>query len=106
MHARSFGGNRHPAPCAVSNQHLRAHVGYMERVPKRFPHVNTYSTRLLATSELPAETGLSKSISKDLKRRGFRFVGPTVIYAFMQAVGMVNDHTIDCFRYKPLARKS
>jgi DNA-3-methyladenine glycosylase I len=49
-------------------------------------------------SELPGETGLSKAISKDLKRRGFRFVGPTVIYAFMQSVGMVDDHTIDCFR--------
>lgn len=49
-------------------------------------------------SELPAESELSKAISKDLKRRGFRFVGPTVIYAFMQAVGMVDDHTTDCFR--------
>ncbi len=49
-------------------------------------------------SELPAETDLSKAISKDLKRSGFRFVGPTVIYAFMQAVGMVDDHTVDCFR--------
>jgi DNA-3-methyladenine glycosylase I len=54
--------------------------------------------RWTALSELPAETELSKAISKDLKRRGFRFVGPTVIYAFMQAVGMVDDHTADCFR--------
>ena len=51
-----------------------------------------------ALSELPAETDLSKTISKDLKRRGFRFVGPTSIYAFMQSVGIVDDHTIDCFR--------
>ena len=49
-------------------------------------------------SELPAETDLSKAISKDMKRRGFRFVGPTVLYAFMQSVGMVDDHTVDCFR--------
>jgi DNA-3-methyladenine glycosylase I len=49
-------------------------------------------------TDLPAETPLSKEISKDLKRRRFRFVGPTVIYAFMQAVGMVDDHTVDCFR--------
>ena len=49
-------------------------------------------------SELPAETDLSKTISKDLKKRGFRFVGPTSIYAFMQSVGMVDDHTLDCFR--------
>ncbi|HCB48414.1 MAG TPA: DNA-3-methyladenine glycosylase I, partial [Chloroflexi bacterium] len=50
-------------------------------------------------SELPAKTELSEEISKDLKRRGFSFVGPTITYAFMQAVGMVNDHTVDCFRY-------
>jgi len=53
-------------------------------------------------SELPAETPLSKSLSKDLKRRGFRFVGPTSCYAFMQSVGLVNDHTVDCFRYREL----
>jgi DNA-3-methyladenine glycosylase I len=52
-----------------------------------------------AMSELPAKTELSEEISKDLKRRGFSFVGPTITYAFMQAVGMVNDHTVDCFRY-------
>ena len=51
-----------------------------------------------ALSEIPAETDLSKAISKDLKRKGFRFVGPTAIYAFMQSVGMVDDHTVDCFR--------
>ena len=58
------------------------------------PIVNRWRT----LSELPAETELSKTISKDLKRRGFRFVGPTVCYAFMQTVGMVDDHTVDCFR--------
>ena len=50
-------------------------------------------------SQLPAKTELSEHISKDLKNRGFNFVGPTIIYAFMQAVGLVNDHTVDCFRY-------
>jgi len=55
-----------------------------------------------ALSELPAETELSRALSKDLKRRGFRFVGPTVCYAFMQAVGLVNDHTVGCFRYPEL----
>ena len=48
--------------------------------------------------ELPAETDESKAMSKELKRRGFRFVGPTICYAFMQAVGIVDDHTLDCFR--------
>ena len=58
------------------------------------PIVNDFRT----LAELPSETDLSKAISKDLKRRGFRFIGPTVIYAFMQTVGMVDDHTVDCFR--------
>jgi DNA-3-methyladenine glycosylase I len=55
-------------------------------------------------AEIPAETPLSKTISKDLKRRGFRFVGPTIVYAFMQSVGMVDDHTVDCFRFAALDR--
>ena len=50
-------------------------------------------------SELPARTKESDAMSKDLRKRGFKFIGPTICYAFMQAVGMVNDHTIDCFRY-------
>ena len=58
------------------------------------PIVNRWRT----LGQIPAETELSKAISKDLKRRGFRFVGPTGIYAFMQTVGMVDDHTVDCFR--------
>src|SRR5215831_4213152 len=49
-------------------------------------------------SEIPAETAESRVLSKDLKKRGFRFVGPTVCYAFMQAAGLVDDHTLDCFR--------
>ena len=55
-------------------------------------------------AELPAETDLSRTLSKDLKKRGFRFVGPTVCYAFMQAVGLVNDHAVDCFRFEQLAK--
>ena len=52
-----------------------------------------------ALKEIPAETAESKAMSKDLLKRGFKFVGPTICYAFMQATGMVNDHTVDCFRY-------
>jgi DNA-3-methyladenine glycosylase I len=51
-------------------------------------------------SELPAETAESQAMSKALKKYGFSFVGPTIVYAFMQAVGMVNDHVVDCFRYE------
>ena len=50
-------------------------------------------------SEVPATTEISDRLSKDMKKRGFKFVGSTVMYAYMQAVGMVNDHTTDCFRY-------
>ncbi len=60
------------------------------------PIQNTF-TRL---DQVPAETELSKTISRDLKKRGFRFCGPTIVYAFMQAVGMVNDHLIDCHRHE------
>ncbi len=54
-------------------------------------------------SQVPARTPESDALSKDLVRRGFRFVGSTICYAFMQAVGMVNDHTVDCFRYRELS---
>jgi len=53
-------------------------------------------------AEIPAKTPEAEHMSADLKRRGFRFVGPTICYAHMQATGMVNDHTIDCFRYREL----
>jgi len=58
------------------------------------PKVN----RFRSTSQVPAETELSRKISKELAGRGFKFVGPTIVYAWMQAVGIVNDHAIDCFR--------
>jgi len=59
------------------------------------PKVNAWQT----IQEIPAQTQDSVAMSKDLLRRGFKFVGPTICYAHMQAVGMVNDHTVDCFRY-------
>jgi DNA-3-methyladenine glycosylase I len=54
--------------------------------------------------KVPAKTSVSDVMAKDLKKRGFKFVGSTICYAFMQAVGMVNDHTVDCFRYKQLKK--
>ena len=62
------------------------------------PKVNRWTSH----SKLPAKTPESDEMSKDLKRRGFRFVGSTICYAFMQAVGMVNDHATSCFRYREL----
>ncbi|MEH6593451.1 MAG: DNA-3-methyladenine glycosylase I [Halioglobus sp.] len=56
--------------------------------------------------DLPANTALSNTISKDLKKRGFTFVGPTIVYAFMQATGMINDHTTDCFRHRQCNKAS
>ena len=56
--------------------------------------------------EIPAKTDLSEKISKDLKKRGFSFVGPTIIDAFMQSIGMVNDHLVSCFRHEECRKLS
>jgi DNA-3-methyladenine glycosylase I len=64
------------------------------------PIVNRWSK----VGEIPAETAESKAMSKDMKKRGFRFVGPTVCYAFMQATGLVNDHVVDCYRFAELTK--
>lgn len=61
--------------------------------------------RYRTLGQIPAQTAISVAMSKDLRRRGFRFVGPTICYAFMQAVGLVNDHTVDCFRRAQLSQK-
>jgi DNA-3-methyladenine glycosylase I len=74
-------------------------AAYVWRFVDGRPIVN----RRIAHAEIPARTPESEAMSKDLKRRGFTFVGSTICYAFMQAVGMVNDHTVDCFRYAALA---
>jgi len=66
------------------------------------PLINKWKT----LSEIPAKTDLSDSVSKDMKRRGFGFVGSTIIYAHLQAVGVVNDHLLSCFRYSELTGKN
>jgi DNA-3-methyladenine glycosylase I len=71
---------------------------YLWRFVGGRPKVNRWT----ALGTIPAETEESLAMSKDLKRRGFRFVGPTICYAFMQSVGMVNDHVVTCFRWKQL----
>lgn len=71
---------------------------YFWRYVDGIPELNAWRSM----SELPARTELSDTMSKDLKKRGLNFVGSTICYAFMQAVGMVNDHTTDCFRYKEI----
>jgi len=64
------------------------------------PKVNAFRT----TRQIPAETTLSRTMSKELAQRGFKFCGPTIVYAFMQATGMVNDHLVTCHRHAPLAK--
>jgi DNA-3-methyladenine glycosylase I len=66
------------------------------------PKTNAWQT----LREVPAKTAESDAMSKDLAKRGFKFVGSTICYAFMQATGMVNDHTVDCFRYEEIKRKA
>ena len=66
------------------------------------PRCNAWQSR----KQVPAFTAESDAMSKDLKRRGFKFVGSTIMYAFMQATGMVNDHTKDCFRWKQVQKRS
>ena len=68
----------------------------------QFTDGRTLHNRWRSMDEVPAETPASKDMSRELKKLGFRFVGPTICYAMMQAVGMVNDHTTDCFRYREL----
>ncbi|MFX1364595.1 MAG: DNA-3-methyladenine glycosylase I [Promethearchaeota archaeon] len=85
------------------------------RVQKEFGSFNKYIWKFVKykpidhkfkeLSELPSKTEISEKMSKDLKRRGFKFVGPTICYAFMQAVGMVNDHIIECFRYAEISKR-
>jgi len=69
--------------------------GFLDGAPK----VNRFRTR----KQVPAETPISKAMSKELAARGFKFVGPTIVYAFMQATGMVNDHLVDCYRHEHLS---
>ncbi len=89
---------------AISN--AKAYLALKERGESfdkflwQFVDGKTIVNKWKTSKHVPAETKESEAMSKALKKEGFRFVGPTIIYAFMQAVGMVNDHTIDCFRYE------
>ncbi len=74
---------------------------YIWRFTDGRPIVNRFKT----IRDVPPRTEVSDAISKDMKQRGFKFVGSTIMYAHMQATGMVNDHTTDCFRHAPLAKK-
>jgi DNA-3-methyladenine glycosylase I len=84
--------------CLAVQQEFGTFDAYIWQFVGGRPRQNTWRT----LSEIPAQTPESEAMSKDLLKRGFKFVGPTICYAFMQATGLVNDHTVDCFRYKEM----
>ena len=85
---------------------VQGEFGSFDRYIWRFVGGTPKQNRWRVMKQVPASTAESDAMSRDLKRRGFRFVGSTICYAFMQSVGLVNDHTVDCFRYGELAAQS
>ncbi len=100
--------NRAKVEAAVANARaaleVRAAHGSLDAFLWSFVDGRPVRNRFRSLDQLPAEDARSRAMSAELKRRGFRFVGPTVCYAFMQAVGMVNDHLAGCFREPEVAR--
>jgi DNA-3-methyladenine glycosylase I len=90
--------NRLKIESAIANAQATLELDSLDELLWSFVGGAPRQHRFKRLADLPAETAESKAMSKELKRRGFRFVGPTVCYAFMQACGLVNDHTTDCFR--------
>jgi DNA-3-methyladenine glycosylase I len=78
---------------------IQKEFGSLDRYIWQFVGGKTIKNKFRSISEIPSTTKESDAMSKDLKKRGFRFVGSTICYAFMQAVGLVNDHIVDCFRH-------
>jgi len=95
--------NRLKIESAIANARATLELESLDELLWSFVDGEPLQNSWKTTAEIPAETAESKAMSKELKRRGFRFVGPTVCYAFMQACGLVNDHTVDCFRYREVA---
>jgi DNA-3-methyladenine glycosylase I len=85
---------------------VRKEFGTFDEYIWRFTDGKVIVNQFTSQSQIPAKTSLSDTISKDLKKRGFKFVGSTIIYAHMQAMGIVNDHIRSCFRYKEIVSKS
>jgi DNA-3-methyladenine glycosylase I len=81
---------------------IQKEFGSFDKYIWQFTNQNTIHNNFKELKELPAKTRESDEMSKDLKKRGFKFVGPTICYAYMQGAGMVNDHVVDCFRYEEL----
>ena len=92
--------NRLKIEASVSNAQAYLAIPDFSAYLWNFVDGRPVQNRIRSMSEIPAKTPLAEKISKDLKRRGFRFVGPTIVYAFMQACGLVNDHLVDCHRHE------
>jgi len=101
--------NRLKVESAVTNARsflkVQEELGSFDAYQWRFVDGSPIRNAWRSIREVPANTPVSDAMSRDLKRRGFRFVGSTICYAYMQAVGMVNDHTVDCFRWREVGRK-
>jgi DNA-3-methyladenine glycosylase I len=100
--------NRAKILAAINNagrfREVRKEFGSFDAFIWKFVHGRTINHALGDFSNLPAESEESRAMSRELKKRGFKFVGPTICYAFMQAVGMVNDHLVHCFRHDQIKR--
>jgi DNA-3-methyladenine glycosylase I len=96
--------NRLKIEAAIGNAKLflavQKEFGSFDKYVWRFVGSHPKQNKWKTQGDIPAQTVESEELSKDLRRHGFKFVGPTICYAFMQAVGMVNDHLVDCFRHK------
>jgi DNA-3-methyladenine glycosylase I len=102
--------NRAKIESAVTNARaflaVQEEVGSFDRFIWSLAGGRPIRNRWRAMSQVPAVTREAEAMSRELKRRGFRFVGPTMCYSFMQAVGIVNDHLVGCFRHREIARKA
>ncbi|MHA2006284.1 MAG: DNA-3-methyladenine glycosylase I [Promethearchaeota archaeon] len=100
--------NRRKVEAIISNAKaflkVQEEAGSFDKYIWKFVNNQPIINKFKNLSELPSKTEISEQMCKELKDKGFKFVGPTICYAFMQAVGMVNDHTIDCFRYEEINR--
>jgi DNA-3-methyladenine glycosylase I len=100
--------NRNKITSSISNAQqflkIQKEFGSFDSFIWQFVKGKTIDNAITALSEMPAQTEESNAMSQELKKRGFKFVGPTISYAFMQAVGLVNDHLVTCFRYDQIRK--
>jgi len=98
--------NRAKVRAAIGNARAYLAIDDFDRHLWSFVGGAPIQNRWTSMSEIPPETDASRALSRDLKKRGFSFVGPTIVYAFMQAAGLVNDHLVSCFRHADLSHPS